>query len=316
MLACSVALLRRKRLGGGSHRQGNRDALCLVNPSVQDQLYTPNSPIYHACPGEAHACDAVSGQQPAQSAQRSAQARPESLRRTDWANVALNIILGVAVIAIVVSLLSNTASGRPTVFAGYSASTILTGSMSDVYPVDTLVVTRQVDLSTLQLGDDITYMATEDSTVTHRIVEILGTLEGMDPSDGPAFRTKGTMNPSPDPSPVLGANVVGKVVFSSYVIGAAIAWLKQWWLILVYLLALAFGLKAVLKRINSDERNYDGTEGRKSKVCSGNDAPFGAPDYPGRRKGGVGVAARSACPTNPRLIYMAQSDNLAPKPHQ
>lgn len=181
--------------------------------------------------------------------------------KADWANILLNALLVLAAVALLASFAFGQ-EGAPRVVAGYSASTVLTGSMQNVYPQGSLIITKSVDPTTLQVGDDITYMATEDSTITHRIVEIVpdgaGTLNGE-----LAFITKGTNNNSPDPDPVIASNVVGKVVFSSYAAGQATLFLKTYWPILVFLAAIAFATKAVLKRINKNEETDEGREGER-----------------------------------------------------
>ena len=64
--------------------------------------------------------------------------------------------------------------------------------------------------NTLQIGDDITYMANQTTSVTHRIV---GIMENYENTGQRAFEAQGVMNSEPDRQPVPAVNVVGKVVY-------------------------------------------------------------------------------------------------------
>lgn len=88
---------------------------------------------------------------------------------------------------------------------------VLSGSMEPAYKVGSLVYVRKTDPEDLKVGDVITFMQSEDTVVTHRIVEIVPDEE--DPSVL-RFRTKGDGNDTEDGSPVHYRNVLGRVVFS------------------------------------------------------------------------------------------------------
>ena len=137
-------------------------------------------------------------------------------------------------------------SGGPRMIAGYSAFTVKTGSMHDVLPQGSLIVTKQVDPQTLQIGDDITYMTSETASITHRII---GIVEEDELTGERAFETKGTMNERPDAKLVPAVNVVGKVVFCSSALGTAVRFIQDNWPLLIFFACIAGGLAIVLKRI-------------------------------------------------------------------
>ena len=148
-------------------------------------------------------------------------------------------------------LIKSNSGGRPTLIAGFSGFTVLTSSMEDTIPKGSLVITKAVDPKNLKIGDDITYMSGATSTITHRIIEIR---ENYMDSNIRAFITKGTMNKNPDKNPVVAANVVGKVVFHSKVLGAIAAFLSKNWPIVLFIMVILVGLFYVLKWIfNSSE---------------------------------------------------------------
>ena len=94
---------------------------------------------------------------------------------------------------------------------GYQIFTVLSGSMEPMYHTGSVIYVEEVDYRTLQIGDPITYMISETTTVTHQIVAI-----EQDPNDPSVvwFRTKGLANDSEDINPVHYRNVIGRVVFS------------------------------------------------------------------------------------------------------
>lgn len=122
-------------------------------------------------------------------------------------------------------------------FAGYSAMTVLTGSMQDVYPQGSLIVVKSVDTDKLNIGDDITFMTGETSSITHRII---GIIENYLDTGERGFETKGVMNENADKDIVAAGNVVGRVVFCSPALGKTANFVTaNWQLLLFFVLVLA-----------------------------------------------------------------------------
>lgn len=89
--------------------------------------------------------------------------------------------------------------------------TVLSGSMEPVYHVGSLIYVKSVDYKDLKAGDDITYMLSENTVVTHRIIEVL--VDEEDP-DTIRYFTQGVANDVPDGTSVHYKNIIGKPVFS------------------------------------------------------------------------------------------------------
>lgn len=157
-----------------------------------------------------------------------------------------------ALILLIVSALfiRATSGGAPRSLAGFTGMIVLTESMQSEIPKGSLVIARQVEPKTLQIGDDITYMANQTTTVTHRIV---GITENYENTGQRAFTTQGIMNAQPDRLPVPAANVVGKVVFHSVVLGMIAGFIGEYWLFLLFALAVVIGLAFILKHIYRKE---------------------------------------------------------------
>lgn len=167
--------------------------------------------------------------------------------------VLIALIIGVAVLA------KGSAQG-PRSFAGFTAQTVLTSSTESVIPKGSLVISRYTDPNTLQIGDDITFMTNETTTVTHRII---GITEKYGDTGQRAFQTQGVMNASPDSQLVPAANVVGKVVFHSLTAGKIAAFLESYWPLLLFFIIVIAVLIRVLKHIYRKDGGRTDKENQK-----------------------------------------------------
>lgn len=87
---------------------------------------------------------------------------------------------------------------------------VATGSMKPVYDIGDIIVVKKTDVSTLNIGDDITYHGTtgefNNLTITHRIIS-------KRVQDGNYyFITQGVANTGEDPE-ISGDNIYGKVIY-------------------------------------------------------------------------------------------------------
>lgn len=222
-----------------------------VTPQPQTAPIVTPPPVAPAPPGPEQAAP-VQPQQPAPEvvqptpAPAAAQKKGKEKKKKNFLSVFGNILFYTVVIGIVVGafLVKSGSGGQPTMIAGYSAFTVLTSSMEDTYPKGSLIITRSVDADELEVGDDITYMISESSSVTHRII---GITENYLNTGERAFETQGTMNEKPDKDPVAAANVVGKVIFCSEGLGQAATFVSANWPILLFGMAVLGGLYAFLR---------------------------------------------------------------------
>lgn len=90
------------------------------------------------------------------------------------------------------------------VILGYTELAVLTGSMQPTIPVGSLIYVKEVEPSTLQVGDVVTYQLEGDTMVTHRVVEV-------NPDEG-YLVTQGDANEDPD-GQINFDRIVGKMDF-------------------------------------------------------------------------------------------------------
>lgn len=157
-----------------------------------------------------------------------------------------NIVFYTLILSLVFGafLVRSSKGGRPWMIGGYSAMTVLTGSMEDVYPQGSLIITKSVDADKLKIGDDITYMTGETSSITHRII---GITENYLETGERGFETKGVMNSKPDSEIVAASNVVGRVVFCSKTLGDIAKFITSNWPFLLFFIIIIILLLAFLK---------------------------------------------------------------------
>lgn len=177
----------------------------------------------------------------------SKEAQRPSKKNKAWKIIGEVVFYGLLVLLILSALFIRTAGdGAPKSLAGYSGMIVLTESMQSEIPKGSLVIAKQVDGNTLEIGDDITYMANQTTSVTHRIV---GIVENYENTGERAFETQGVMNDRPDNQLVPAVNVVGKVVFHSEVLGTIAGFIGDYWPALLIVLAVGIVLVNVLGRI-------------------------------------------------------------------
>ena len=93
----------------------------------------------------------------------------------------------------------------------YRFFTIASNSMYPVYKVNDVIIVKELDTSSLNVGDDITYYGLKndfkDKIITHRIVNI----------DNNTFTTKGVNTNIEDPS-IEASQIYGKVIYKPLII--------------------------------------------------------------------------------------------------
>lgn len=92
---------------------------------------------------------------------------------------------------------------------GLQVYTVLSGSMEPNYHVGSIIYVKKVDPGSLQVGDAISFLISENTVATHRIVEVL---PDEDDPNVIRFRTKGDANAQVDNALVHCNNLLGKVV--------------------------------------------------------------------------------------------------------
>ena len=105
----------------------------------------------------------------------------------------------------------------------YSFMNVLTWSMEPDIPQGSMVIVRRADPAAIRIGDVITYMKDDKTSVTHRVIGITENFEG---SGERGFETQGDGNDTPDFAIVPAINVVGVVKVHVPRVGGWLEWLR------------------------------------------------------------------------------------------
>ncbi|MBR3786557.1 MAG: signal peptidase I [Firmicutes bacterium] len=126
-------------------------------------------------------------------------------------------IINVLLIAVILFLAIALAGVK---LIGWDVYVVLSGSMEPTYKTGAVLYVDDVDTSTLQAGDPVTYVINGDVKVTHRIVEVVK-------QDGQTFyKTKGDANNVEDGGLVAESQVIGAPVFSIPYLGHLVTFIQ------------------------------------------------------------------------------------------
>lgn len=128
----------------------------------------------------------------------------------------LSVIIIAAALFILLSVVLTNRNEPPNVL-GYSAFRVVTGSMEPSIEQGELIVVKRQPASAIAVGDVITFYSQDPQLQgainTHRVTGL------KDENGSIVFSTKGDANEIEDRYPVKDTNLIGKVVFSSSVLG-------------------------------------------------------------------------------------------------
>lgn len=185
------------------------------------------------------------------------------------------------------------AKGDKTPVFGYSFMNVLTNSMQSEIPQGSLVVVKDVDKNSIQIGNDITFMKDAETLVTHRVI---GITENYEDTGERGFETWGIENERSDFDIVLAVNVVGVVKTHIPKVGEWLERLREnLWLVLGFIagiVLLVFLLKGAFKKgPESDGQKKGKHENSEKNAKNENDGENGL-----KQKQGDENAAGSARP--------------------
>ena len=124
-------------------------------------------------------------------------------------NIIYTIIFIIVLFILIIAILQRTTNNEITLF-GYRIFVVATGSMTPKYEVGDVLVSKEVDPATIQVGDDIVYKGKEgsfkDKIVTHQVIMIEKENENY------RIQTKGIANTKADPE-ITQNEVIGKVIY-------------------------------------------------------------------------------------------------------
>ena len=175
----------------------------------------------------------------------------------------VKIVLTIVLTIILVFVVAQKISGGKTSMAGYQAYTVITGSMNPEIKVGDIIFIKDVECSTLKIGDIVTYEGDKGDLkgliLTHRIIE-----KNFDEEDHKYhFVTKGDANDISDPE-ITEDNIKGKVVYRSVIFSFVSRLMTH--ASFYYLLFVAISIYFIYQFLAIILSKDDEDEGEKSKA--------------------------------------------------
>jgi signal peptidase len=144
---------------------------------------------------------------------------------------------------------------------GYKALSVLSGSMSPALEVGDMIVAKEVNPKSIEVGDVITYKVNEGTLVTHRVIEI------VEKDGSTMFKTKGDANNVEDSYLVSTSQIVGVMAFNIPRGGYIADFIKSpkgfiLLILLPILILIIEEVKAILSQIENEEGGKDTSDSR------------------------------------------------------
>ncbi len=133
------------------------------------------------------------------------------------------ICIPLLIIFLTIAIKANINHDKLPDFLGYKPLICASNSMSNIFEVGDLTITKEVTESELKKGDIITFWNSKhDTVITHRIEEVTINEEGKK-----VYVTKGDMNNEIDDEAVEYKQIEGKCIGHIKYIGSLILWLQK-----------------------------------------------------------------------------------------
>lgn len=175
----------------------------------------------------------------------------------------IKVIVWIFVLLVIFVILVQRIFNNRVSIGSYRMFTVVTGSMEPVYNVGDVVISKEVDPSTIKKGDDVVYLGEKndfkDKIVTHRVIKI-------ENKDGEYyFTTKGVANDYSDPV-ISSDQIYGKVVYKPVVLSflSSILNTRLGFYLLIFVPVAFLIFLEILDYIKRKEGELD--EGEKTEV--------------------------------------------------
>ena len=136
----------------------------------------------------------------------------------------LSVLMIVLALVVLLSVVMTKPGKAPSVL-GFSSFRVLSGSMEPTLRTDALIIAKHTDPADIRTGDIISFYSSDPAlggaVNTHRVYDV------QQENGIYRFQTKGDANVIPDEYPVSENELIGVVVFSSYLLGVLVRLLSN-----------------------------------------------------------------------------------------
>lgn len=169
----------------------------------------------------------------------------------------IKVICMIFLILLIAVLALQRFSNNEKAIGGFRVFNVATGSMIPKYQVGDVLIVKEQDPNTLEVGDDITYIGEHGTfagrVVTHQIIKIEETIGGR------VFHTKGIANEAEDPS-ITGNQIYGKVIYKCVIVSLLTKLMNNmtaFYIVFVIPFAILIFLQIKESREEKDEADSD-----------------------------------------------------------
>src|SRR5574344_52261 len=177
----------------------------------------------------------------------------ENNRGLNIIKTVIKTILYIVLIAMLLVIVVQKVTNNNMSIGGIRVFTIVSGSMEPKYNIGDILISKSVDVNTLNIGDDVTYIGKKgdlnDLVVTHQIVN------KFDDATGIHFITKGINNEIADPQ-IDGSQIYGKIIYKTILLSFVCKLMNN---IIAYF--VIFGIVSVMVSYQIVRAIYDRNDG-------------------------------------------------------
>lgn len=128
----------------------------------------------------------------------------------------IRVLVGIVLVGFIIVVCLQRFSGNKISFFDYRMFTVISGSMEPKYNIGDVLISKEVDPSTIKVGDTISYLGAKgdftNKVITHQVVSV-----GTDEQGKYLFHAKGLANLVEDP--VISENqLYGVVIYKSVIL--------------------------------------------------------------------------------------------------
>ena len=164
-------------------------------------------------------------------------------------NLVIIVLVFVLVIGAISKLQSNKDNSLPSII-GLRTFTVLTGSMNPKIKPGDIVVIREVESNSIEVGDVITYYI-DNMYVTHRVYEVINKGNEI------LFKTKGDANNTVDSEAISESQIIGKKLFRIPYGGYVAGFTKRYFILLIFLIIAIISIYKLIDLLKKSKQTKE-----------------------------------------------------------
>ena len=186
-----------------------------------------------------------------------------------WISFGVSAVIFAFALTVFIVSITARSKNRQAEFFGLSFAVVVTDSMSPDIKAGDLIIVKRCDIAEMEMNQNAVFVGLpggefEGKNIVHRVVGIYDVIdEDTGEKTGICLETWGISNPEIDEDFVYAENFIGREVFHSTFLGAIMVFLKKplnWVFVIVFLVAVSFGVKQgikIIKLVKEKNKNQE-----------------------------------------------------------